>query len=95
MPARYAEELSFGGKQRHLRCRSLVALLHWAAFAGAVEELPGWLLHSSHSGCDGALPLEAACATETAAHTAAPLLSCEVRLLCQALRTVWGWGDGS
>lgn len=46
-------------------------------------------------GCDGALPLEAACATGTAAHAAAPLLSREVWVLCQALRAVWAWGMGA
>lgn len=63
-----------------------------AAFASAVEQLPGRLLQSS-GGCNGTLPLEAACATETAA-PALPL-SQELWILCQALRAVWGWGDGS
>lgn len=36
-----------------------------AVFVSSVEQLPDWLLHSSR-GCNETLPLEAACATETA-----------------------------
>lgn len=93
MLVKYTDIPIFRGKQCHLRCHSLVAL-HWALFVSSVEEHPDWLLHSSH-GCNETLPLEAACATETAAHTAAPLLSWEVWILCQALRTVRGWGMGA
>lgn len=93
MLVKYTEMPNFRGRQCHLRCRSLVAL-YWAVFVSSVEELPDWLLHSSH-GCNETLPLEAACATGTAAHAAAPLLSWEAWILCQALRTLWGWGMGA
>lgn len=58
------------------------------------EDLPNQLLHSSYD-CNETLPLEAACATETAARTTAPLLSWEAYILCQALNIIWGRGDES
>lgn len=63
---------SFGEGWCHLFCDLLIAL-YQAVLVSSVEGLPNGLLHSSYN-CNETLPLEAACATETAAHTAAPLL---------------------
>lgn len=47
-------------------CAAVCWELPWAAIGSAVEELGAGLLHGSR-GCEGALPLEAACAAGTAA----------------------------
>ena len=60
-----------GGEQCHLFCDLLIAL-YQAVLVSSVEDLPNCCIAAM---TNETLPLEAACATETAACTPAPLLS--------------------
>lgn len=69
-PVKHTKMPSFGGKRCNLFCDFLISSL--SGGVSSDEALPNRLLHSRY-GRDETLPLEAACATETAAHKTAPL----------------------